>query len=368
MSGPDPAVAAVRGAVRAALRDLSPGDVVLVGCSGGADSLALAAATGFVAPRAGLKAGAVVVDHGWLPTSAEVARGAAGVCRELGLDPVEVVAVTPDGRGGPEASARTARYAALEEAAGRHAARAVLVGHTRDDQAETVLLGLLRGAGARSLAGMPAVRGVVRRPLLDVTRATTRRACAALGLDPWEDPANADPRFARSRLRAVLARFSAELDGALGGDTVAALARTAQLLADDADALEAAAAELLRRAGAPGTGGSPDIVVPDVVVPDVVAPDVVAPDVVTLDVERLAGAPAALRRRALLLAARSAGSPAGSLGRRHVLAVDALLTDWHGQGPVCLPGGVEVSRACGRLLLGAAGRGTVADDPEHPRE
>lgn len=331
MTGPDPAVSAARSAVRRALSDLGSGQHVLVACSGGADSLALAAATAFVAPRAGLSAGAVVVDHGWHADSADVAERAAAQCRELGLDPVLVIAVQPAQHGGPEAAARDARYAALEECAQRAGASAVLLAHTRDDQAETVLLGLLRGSGARSLAGMPAVRGRYRRPFLDLSAQQVRQACAAVGLVAWQDPANEDPAYARSRLRAVLAGFSAELDDALGGDLATSLARTAALLAEDADALEGYARELL---GAAAVGARPG-----------------DPDGCQLDAATLAGAPDAVRRRALLLAARRAGAPAGALGRRHVLAMDALVIAWRGQGAVSLPGGVAARRSCGRLLL-----------------
>src|SRR5690625_3561874 len=182
MTGPHPAVAAVRNAVRAELADLPAGSTVLVACSGGPDSLALAAGTGFVAPRMGLTAGAVVVDHGLQPGSAEVAARAAEQCRSLGLDPVHVVTLDlADQVGpGPEAVARDARHAALTTQAEAVGAAAVLLGHTRDDQAETVLLRLARGSGARSLAGIPARRGLLRRPLLGLGRAQTEAVCAAL--------------------------------------------------------------------------------------------------------------------------------------------------------------------------------------------
>ncbi|HEY6796363.1 MAG TPA: tRNA lysidine(34) synthetase TilS [Kineosporiaceae bacterium] len=343
-----PAVAAARGAVRAAVVDLTrppAGGPVLVACSGGPDSVALAAATAFVAPRLGLRAGAVVVDHGWSPVSAAVAAGAAATCHDLGLAPVDVVRVHPDGAGGPEAAARAARYGALEDVAARHGARAVLLGHTLHDQAETVLLGLARGSGARSLAGMPARRGIFRRPLLGLSREETARACADLGLPVWHDPANTDPRYTRSRLRALLP----DLAAALGPGLVAALARSAELAREDADALEALAADLLARAHAPVTthAGRDH----------------------ALDVALLAAAPDAVRRRALLAAARRAGSPAGALGRRHVLALDGLVVRWRGQGPVHLPGGVIGRRACGRLVLGPAGAtpgpaGRAVDDRE----
>ena len=343
---PDPAVAAVRVALRPALRDLPPGALVLVACSGGADSLALAAGTAFVARAAGLRAGAVVVDHGWHPDSATVAAAAAAACRGLGLDPVEVVAVTPEGPGGPEAAARDARYGALDDVADRHGAAAVLLGHTRDDQAETVLLGLARGSGARSLTGMPATRGRLRRPLLELSRAQLRQACLAQGLQPWEDPANAEPRYARVRVRAAMAG----LEAALGPGLVAALARTGDLLREDADALDAAARDLLRAARLPSVEASMDASggpSPDA------GPE--RPDALVLDAEVLAAAPDAVRRRALRAAAIAAGSPAGSLGRRHVLAMDALVVRWSGQGKADLPGRIAVRRACGRLQVGRAG-------------
>ncbi|HEY5985075.1 MAG TPA: tRNA lysidine(34) synthetase TilS, partial [Streptosporangiaceae bacterium] len=200
--GPDPAVADVRRCVRRCLSEFAAGDLLLVACSGGADSLALAAALAREAPRCGLRAGGITVDHGLQPGSVERAREVAAVLAGLGLDPVEAVTVTVAGgagRGGPEAAARAARYRALAEAATRAGAAAVLLGHSRDDQAETVLLGLARGSGARSLAGMPAGRGPYRRPLLGLSRATLRAACEAAGLRPWDDPQNADLSFARAR-------------------------------------------------------------------------------------------------------------------------------------------------------------------------
>ena len=202
--GPHPAVAAVRLGVRRCLSGagLAPGDLVLAACSGGADSLALAAALAFEAPRLGLSGGGVTVDHGLQPGSMEQARKVTKTLAALGLDPVRSVAVTvPRRRSGPEAAAREARYRALERLADETGAAAILLGHTTDDQAETVLLGLARGSGARSLAGMPERTGPFLRPLLGIGRATTRAACAAQGLEPWDDPQNADPAFARARVQ-----------------------------------------------------------------------------------------------------------------------------------------------------------------------
>ncbi|WP_158374879.1 tRNA lysidine(34) synthetase TilS [Cellulosimicrobium cellulans] len=385
MAGPHPAVAAVRGAAAAALADLPDGALVLVACSGGPDSLALAAGAAFVAgSRArrgapGPRVGAVVVDHGLQPGSAAVAGRAARDCRALGLDPVEVVAVDATGSGGPEAAARDARYAALTAAADRHGAAAVLLGHTRDDQAEGVLLGLARGSGARSLAGMPAVRGVLRRPLLGLSRAETVAACAALGLDPWHDPTNVPSEGdagapARSRVRA---RVLPVLERELGPGVAAALARSADLLREDADALDALAADLLARAeaaaaapaaGAAGTRatGGPagrEPATPGPATPGAAgAPGGTPAPAVLLDPAVLAAAPAALRHRALRAAAVRAGAPAGSVSRAHVAAVAALVTDWRGQGPVHLPGRVAAWRACGRLALRAASPSSVPGD------
>ena len=240
--GPHPAVAEVRRAVRRGLDGLTAGDLVLAACSGGADSLALAAALAHEAPRQQLRAGGVTVDHGLQPGSAERARRVAAVLAGLGLDPVEAVPVTVaagPGAGGPEAAARGARYQALDEVARHTGAGAILLGHSMDDQAETVLLGLARGSGARSLAGMPSARGHYRRPLLGVRRATLRVACDALGLRPWDDPHNADPAYARARVRH---QALPALETALGPGVAQALARTAGQLRTDAEALDELAA------------------------------------------------------------------------------------------------------------------------------
>ncbi|MFJ8581874.1 tRNA lysidine(34) synthetase TilS [Micromonospora sp. NPDC093277] len=323
-AGPAPPVAAVRVAVRRALTGLPGTGPVLVACSGGADSLALAAATAFVARRLGRRAGLVTVDHGLQPGSAERAEVVAGWAREQGLAPVEAVSVRVAGRpGGPEAAAREARYEALVDAARRHDASGVLLGHTRDDQAETVLLALARGAGPRGLAGMPERRelgGVpLLRPLLEIAREDTRKACAALGLTPWDDPHNADPAYARSRVRADALPA---LVAALGPGVVDNLARTARQVAADTAALDALATFALADVRAAAGG---------------------------LAVEALVPLPAAIRTRVLHAWARELGASPAALSHRHVAALDALVTDWHGQGAVHLPGGLPVVRRDGRL-------------------
>ncbi len=251
--GPSPEVAAVRRAVRSSVRDLEAGALVLVACSGGPDSVALAVALAFEAPRAGLRAGGVTVDHRLQPGSAARATQVADDLRALGLDPVEATAVDiVPAADGPEAAARQARYRALDEAADRLGAATVLLGHTRDDQAETVLLGLARGSGARSLAGMAAVRGRYRRPLLGLDRATVRAAAA--GHRTWDDPHNADPAFARARVRRDALPM---LERELGPGIAEALARSADLLRADADALDGWAADAHSRAAADDPAGRP---------------------------------------------------------------------------------------------------------------
>ena len=311
MVGPDPAVAAVRSAVRPGLA----AGPVLVACSGGADSLALAAAVAFEASRAGVPAGAVTVDHGLQPGSADRAAATADLLRGLGLDPVLVRTVEVGTAGGPEGAAREARYAALTAAAQEHGAR-IALGHTRDDQAETVLLGLGRGSGPRSLAGMAAWRPPLWRPLLKVDRATTRAACAAQGLPVWDDPHNADPTYTRVRLRTEVLPL---LEEVLGGGVARALARTAAMVREDVDHLDALALDALARLPDPA------------------------------DCTALAALPAALRRRVLRGWLLDQG--VGDLAAVHLHAVDALVVGWRGQGRVDLPGGAGVRRTSGRLAL-----------------
>ena len=331
--GPPPAVAEVRSAVRRCLGEFAEGDLVLAACSGGADSLALAAALAHEGPRCGLRAGGVTVDHGLQPGSGDRAREVTRVLTGLGLKPVACLrAVVPagPGNGGPEAAARTARYTALADAAHRTGAVAVLLAHSRDDQAESVLLGLARGSGTRSLAGMPSRRGPYRRPLLGVARATLRAACAALDLRPWDDPQNEDPAFARVRVRQ---RALPALEDALGPGITEALARSARQLQADAYVLEELAASQAERVRDGDGGWQADL---------------------------LAGLPDAIRTRVLRQAAVGAGCPPGALTAGHIDALDALVTSWHGQRWADLPGGVRCQRQRDRLLFTAGHPGEPA--------
>ncbi|MDQ3989262.1 MAG: tRNA lysidine(34) synthetase TilS [Actinomycetota bacterium] len=335
MTAVHPAVAQVRGAVHRFLAAHCPGSAVAVACSGGADSLALAAATvhsavglhggarvhGRVPMHGGVAVHGLVVDHGLQPDSAQVAAVAAAALRSLGCTTVTVLPTTVDGPGGPEAAARRARYAALRAAA--PAGALVLLGHTRDDQAETVLLGLGRGSGPRSIAGMREHDPPWGRPLLDVPRSVTVAACAAQGLRPWCDPHNADPRFRRVRLRTEVLPL---LEEVLAGGVAGALARTAAQLREDLDVLDALAAALLASAHRDG-----------------------ALEESTLDAPTLARHPAAVRRRVLREWLFAGGVT--ELTDAHLRACDDLVGRWRGQGEVALPGGFVVARAHGRLRL-----------------
>lgn len=317
----------IRNAVTRALNDCEPGDRVLVACSGGPDSLALAAATGWAAQRLGLFAGAVIVDHQLQEGSAQIAAWAAKVCERLSLSPASVVAVRVDGSGGLEAAARDARYAALTECAKALDSKVVLLGHTQEDQAETVLLRLTRGSGARSLAAMAKVNGLWHRPLLEIPRALVHESAtevlAELGEQAWQDPHNLDPHFARVRARGLLNTLSAEL----GPGVVVGLTRSASMLRDDADALDELADALFAEAVTIESGS------------------------VSVAVDDLDGIPRAIRTRLVRALCLAAGVVPGELSRDHVLAVDHLLSNWTGQGTVFLPGGVEVGRAYDRLTV-----------------
>ncbi|KAB1642134.1 tRNA lysidine(34) synthetase TilS [Gulosibacter chungangensis] len=329
-----PAVANIRRAVRNALRGYAAeGDLVLVALSGGPDSLALAAGLAFEAPRAGLRAGAVIVDHQMQPGSAEVAQRAAQQARDLGLDPVVVETITVEDKGaGPEASARVARYDIIDQVKKRLGASWVVLGHTLDDQAETVLLGLARGSGGKSLHGMAVVNGYLVRPLLGIERQETHDACADQGLEPWLDPMNEDESFKRVRIRKTV---MPTLEAELGPGIAQALARTATTLREDSETLDALALEWAQ-----------EIV------------DTDAEGRVTLDVGGLVTQPAALRQRICRIVAEQGFGV--SLSRAHTMMVSALATEWRGQGPIDLPG-ITVERAEGRILFGAAGRGHEED-------
>ena len=306
----DPARAAVRNAVRRDLSAQDP-DPVLVACSGGADSLALLSATVFEGHKQGARVIGAVVDHGLQDGSDAHTTRVVQQMAALGVDETASIRVTVDpGPAGTEAGAREARYAALAQLAEHFHATLVLLGHTLDDQAETVLLGLARGSGGRSLQGMRTsfAEGTVvfSRPLLGVTRRETEAACRADGIDWWSDPHNDDPRFLRPRVRhSVLPVLEREL----GPGVAETLARTGQQLREDMDLVEAIAETAY-------TGARRDD---------------------GLDLAALRDAAPAILSRCVRRAVLDAGAIPSELSHAHVRAVLAL-TGTHGQKQVQLPG------------------------------
>jgi tRNA(Ile)-lysidine synthase len=290
------AVSTLRAAVSAfGRRYVAQDDRWCVALSGGPDSLALTAVAAQVKPTT-----ALIVDHRLQQDSDRVAATAKEQAIALGCVDARIVCVDVGATGGPEAAARSARYHALDAA---RALAPVLLGHTLDDQAETVLLGLGRGSGARSIAGMRPYDPPWCRPLLDVRRALTHRACDELGIQAWHDPHNSDRRFTRSRLRAEVLPL---LEDVLGGGVAEALARTATALREDTETLDAMAESALAAASS-GSG---------------------------LDTQRLTALPEAVRRRVIRGWLLAGG--ACDLTDKQIRGVDTLVTDWRGQGGVAV--------------------------------
>ncbi len=305
---------AIRSAVKPFLEKLEAGDTFLVAVSGGADSLALAQALLIESQPLALNAVAVTVDHQLQVNSHLQAQKVAEQLKEIGYGEVIIKKVVVTTDAGLENGARDARYAALNESVAETKAVKVFLGHTRNDQAETVLLGLARGSGARSLSGMAAENGNLLRPLLSITREETESACKEWGLDFWNDPHNLNTDFTRVKVRReVIPYLEEHLDPGISR----ALVRTAALLRDDADALDLWAER----------------------------------EATDLECDRLALLPKAIRTRIIRRAALAAGATPGKLTYEQVGAIDALICAWKGQGEVSLAGGVKVERISGRLSL-----------------
>lgn len=313
----------IRLAVRSELEDIAAGDSVLVAASGGADSSALAAALLLECKTKSIKVIALIIDHGLQKNSADVTHETKRTLTKIGYENIEIRRVTVEITDGLEASARRARYQALNDVANSHNAVAVFLGHTKDDQAETVLLGLARGSGSRSLSGMAARVDRYRRPLLSITRAQTEAACEEAGIKFWQDPHNQSMEFTRVRVREVVLPT---MEKEIGPGISDALARSAKLLRDDADALDYLSDEIFSKL-----------------------------EPASLDISKLESQPRAIRTRILRKAIYLAGAPQGSLSAEHIEPVEALITAWKGQGPISLPGGVTVARISGRLSLSKSG-------------
>lgn len=313
------AVVALRNAVKPLLEKLEAGDNVLVAVSGGADSLALANVVLLESKALAIRPLAVTIDHQLQNSSAAQAEKVARQLTEMGYEKVFIEKVVVTTEAGLEAGARSARYKALAQCAEKTNAAKIFLGHTRDDQAETVLLGLSRGSGARSLSGMAQVNGKYVRPFLSITRQETEQACKDLGLEFWNDPHNFDTEFTRVKIRREILPL---MESKLGPGISAALARSASLLRDDADALD-----------------------------DLAATEISHLNLADIDCDYLAALPRAIRTRILRSAVYACGAPEGSISADHVAAIEALVTSWRGQGALALPGGVKVERISGRLSL-----------------
>jgi tRNA(Ile)-lysidine synthase len=302
-----------QGQLRLAVRNTltshtKPGQKLLVAVSGGADSLALASAVEFEAKKLGLKIAAAVIDHSLQKDSDKVAAQTAKTLASLGFEEVVVKKVSVGKAGGPEAAARTARYTALETLRQQTKSHFIVLGHTSSDQAETVLLGLVRGSGSKSLSGMSEKTGLLLRPLLVVDRATTEAFCKDSGIKYWLDPQNKDEKFLRVMIRRHVLPF---LEKQLGGSVAASLVRTSDQLREDNAHLDSQADKSFKRyAKVSGSG-------------------------ISFDAQLMGKLPSAILHRVIKKALDGFGSESS---RTHVLAVSDLVLSWHGQKPLALPG------------------------------
>ena len=297
---------------------------IRLACSGGPDSLAMAAAVAHLMRRGRISSDrveAMVVDHGLQEGSAEVAEAASKQLTKMGFQTeISRVHVPEDSGLGPEAAAREARYAALGADLGSGTPDVLMLGHTMDDQAESVLMGLARGSGIRSLSGMTRTSAqdpILLRPMLGLRRATTEGACREWRITPWQDPHNVDPRYLRSRVRMDLMPVLTEV---LGPGAIPALARTAELARADADELDEQALKLVSAMSEYGED---------------------------FPCEFLEGLPSAIASRVLRGWLFNCG--VAELDLERTRAVLELIEDWHGQKGVEVPGNWTIVRERGRL-------------------
>ena len=314
-----PALLELRQAVRFWFEKLEPNSKVCIGVSGGADSLALAAAAKLESKNFSIDLVAVIVDHGLQANSAEIAEFAKQQLIKLGFQDIFVGKANVQITDGLEASARRARYKVFQQAIETYNPNTFLLGHTKNDQAEGVLLGLARGSGTKSLSGMQEVSGIFVRPLLGIDRATTEIACHESNIEYWVDPHNSNQDFTRVRVRENILPL---LENDIGPGIVDALARSAKILREDATALDEWAENIFRQV-----------------------------EPMDIEISILATLPVAVRSRVLRMAIYAAGAPAGSISAAHLEPIEAFVSDWRGQGHTSLPGGVKVCRISGRLSL-----------------
>jgi len=318
----------MQNAVQNLLKDFDAGDYVLVGCSGGADSLALAWTTLVVGKRLELKTGVIIVDHQLFPESNSVALNAKKQCEDLGIEEVIIKKVNVEqNHEGLEAAARIARYEAFENVLQETNAQVILLAHTQDDQAETVLMRLTRGSGAKSLSGMAQVSGKYLRPFLHLRKKLVHDSLDLIGLKAWQDPANTDHQFLRVKVRHELMPKIVEV---LGESAISSLDKTSQLLRLDNQALEDLAQQFFGSQKDVKTNG--------------------------LEISELEKLPEAIRTRVLRICAIASGVHPGPFSFEHIEAIDALVKNWHGQGNVDLPGFIQATRVNGSLRFVASKR------------
>ena len=316
----------MQNALQNLLKEFDAGDYVLVGCSGGADSLALVWTTLVVGKRLELKVGAIIVDHQLIPESNDVALNAKKQCEELGIQEVIIKKVNVEhNHEGLEAAARIARYEAFENVLHETNAQAILLAHTQDDQAETVLMRLTRGSGAKSLSGMAQVSGKYLRPFLHLRKKLVHDSLDLIGLKAWQDPANTDNQFLRVKVRHELMPKIVEV---LGESAISSLDKTSQLLRLDNQALEELAQQFFESQKDVKTKG--------------------------LEISELEKLPEAIRTRVLRIFAIASGVHPGPFSFEHIEAIDALVKNWHGQGNVDLPGFIQATRVDGSLRFVAS--------------
>jgi tRNA(Ile)-lysidine synthase len=294
------------------LKDFEPADNILVACSGGADSLALAWTSQVVTKRIGLNLIAVIIDHQLIKESSQVAQDAKKKCEDFGIEKVVIRQIeVKDDNDGLEAAARKARYEAFEESVNEFNAKAVLLAHTQDDQAETMLMRLTRGSGAKSLSAMKEVSGNYLRPFLHIRKQVLVDALEKENISYWQDPANTNYKFLRAKVRHELMPKLIEV---LGDSAIDSLDRTSGLLKEDNEALESIALESYEKLNK------------------------------ELKVQELEKLPTAIRKRVIKIAALNSGVTPGPFSFEHIEAIDALVTNWRGQGNVDLPGFIQASR------------------------
>ena len=302
----------LQNAVNNLLKDFEPADNILVACSGGADSLALAWTSQVVTKRIGLNLIAVIIDHQLIKESTQVAQDAKKKCEDFGIEKVVIKQIeVKDDNDGLEAAARKSRYEAFEELVNEFNAKAVLLAHTQDDQAETMLMRLTRGSGAKSLSAMKEVSGKYLRPFLHIRKQVLVDALEKENISYWQDPANTNYKFLRAKVRHELMPKLIEV---LGDSAIDSLDRTSGLLKEDNEALESIALESYEQLNK------------------------------ELKVQELEKLPTAIRKRVIKIAALNSGVTPGPFSFEHIEAIDALVTNWRGQGNVDLPGFIQASR------------------------